>query len=88
MIFIGYSSGDRYTVVESLVFHLKNYGFEVWYDFYDMFLGDNRYEENFKKGISGSHYVIFNYYMKGGKLFCFPFYIACLLMNYRKNTIG
>lgn len=59
MIFIGYSSGDRYTVVESLVFHLKNYGFEVWYDFYDMFLGDNRYEENFKKGISGSHYVIF-----------------------------
>lgn len=49
MIFIGYSSGDRYTVVESLVFHLKNYGFEVWYDFYDMFLGDNRYEENFKK---------------------------------------
>lgn len=59
MIFIGYSSDDRYTVVESLVFHLKNYGFDVWYDFYDMFLGDNRYEENFKKGISGSQYVIF-----------------------------
>ena len=34
MIFIGYSSGDRYTVVESLVFHLKNYGFEVWYGFH------------------------------------------------------
>lgn len=59
MIFIGYSSDDRYTVVESLVFHLKNYGFDVWYDFYDMFLGDKRYEENFKKGISGSQYVIF-----------------------------
>ena len=59
MIFIGYSSEDRYTVVESLVFHLKNYGFDVWYDFYDMFLGDNRYEENFEKGISGSQYVIF-----------------------------
>lgn len=59
MIFIGYSSDDRYTVVESLVFHLKNYGFDVWYDYYDMFLGDNRYEENFKKGISGSQYVIF-----------------------------
>lgn len=59
MIFIGYSSEDRYTVVESLVFHLKNYGFDVWYDFYDMFLGDNRYEENFKKGINGSQYVIF-----------------------------
>lgn len=59
MIFIGYSSDDRYTVVESLVFHLKNYGFKVWYDFYDMFLGDNRFEENFKKGLHGSHYVIF-----------------------------
>ncbi len=26
MIFIGYSSKDRYTIVESMVFHLKNYG--------------------------------------------------------------
>ena len=58
MIFIGYSSGDRYTVVESLVFHLKSYGFEVWYDFYDMFLGDNRYEENFKKGMTAADDIV------------------------------
>lgn len=29
MIFIGYSSADRYEIVEFIVFHLKNYGFEV-----------------------------------------------------------
>ena len=59
MIFIGYSSKDRYSVVESMVFHLKNYGFNVWYDFHDMFLGDNRYNENFELGIGKSKYVIF-----------------------------
>ena len=26
MIFIGYSNKDRYDIVESMVFHLKNYG--------------------------------------------------------------
>lgn len=58
MIFIGYSNADRYSIVESIVFHLKNYGFNVWYDFYDMFLGDSRYEENFQHGIKNSKYVI------------------------------
>lgn len=59
MIFIGYSNQDRYDIVEPMVFHLKNYGIEVWYDFHDMFLGDNRYHENFELGIGGSRYVIF-----------------------------
>lgn len=58
MIFIGYSSEDRYSIVESIVFHLKNYGFNVWYDFYDMFLGDSRFKENFQHGIQNSNYVI------------------------------
>lgn len=58
MIFIGYSSDDRYSIVESIVFNLKNYGFNVWYDFYDMFLGDSRFEENFQHGIQNSNYVI------------------------------
>lgn len=59
MIFIGYSSQDRYDIVEPMVFHLKNYGIYVWYDFHDMFLGDNRFHENFELGIGGSKYVIF-----------------------------
>ena len=59
MIFLGYSSKDRYTVVESMIFHLKNNGFHVWYDFHDMFLGDDRYAINFEFGIKNSKYVIF-----------------------------
>lgn len=54
MIFIGYSSKDRYTIVESMVFHLKNYGFNVWYDFHDMYLSDARFETNFEHGIKDS----------------------------------
>lgn len=59
MIFIGYSSEDRYTVVEPLLFHLRNYGFKVWYDFDNMYLGDSRKQENFEKGIKGANYLIF-----------------------------
>lgn len=59
MIFIGYSSQDRYTVVEPIIFHLKNYGIDVWYDFHDMFLSDSRYTINFEHGIKESNYVIF-----------------------------
>lgn len=59
MIFIGYSNKDRYDIVESMVFHLKNYGIDVWYDFHDMFLSDNRFDVNFKTGIGESKYVIF-----------------------------
>ena len=59
MIFIGYSNQDRYDIVEPMVFHLKNYGINVWYDFHDMFLSDNRFLENFEIGIGKSHYVVF-----------------------------
>ena len=59
MLFIGYSSKDRYDIVEPMIFHLKNYGIDVWYDFHDMYLSDNRIETNFINGIGKSTYVIF-----------------------------
>lgn len=59
MIFIGYSSGDRYDIVEPMIFHLKNYGMKVWYDFHDMFLSDDRFHTNFEVGIGKSKYIIF-----------------------------
>ena len=59
MIFIGYSHQDRYKIVESIIFHLKNYGFDVWYDFHDMYLGSNRIKENFEYGIKSNKYIIF-----------------------------
>lgn len=59
MIFIGYANDDRYDIVESIVFHLKNWGFDTWYDFHNMYLGDNRQKTNFEHGIGESDYVIF-----------------------------
>lgn len=59
MLFIGYSSKDRYTIVEPILFHLKHLGLEVWYDFTDMFLGDNRYLTNFEHGIGDAAYIAF-----------------------------
>lgn len=59
MIFIGYSSKDRYSIVEPILFHLKHFGLNVWYDFHDMFLGDDRHQTNFIEGIGSSSYIIF-----------------------------
>lgn len=59
MLFIGYSSKDRYAIVEPILFHLKHFGLDVWYDFQDMFLGDDRYQTNFVHGIGSSAYIIF-----------------------------
>lgn len=59
MIFIGYSSKDRYDVIEPMMFHFKNHGFPLWYDFHDMIVSDNREKMNFEYGIKESTYVIF-----------------------------
>lgn len=50
-IFLGFAAKDRYTVAESLLYHLENYGVPVWYDRHDLIIGDNRQKENFEKGI-------------------------------------
>ena len=59
MIFIGYSSKDRYSIVEPILFHLKHFGLDVWYDFHNMFLGDDQYQANFVEGIQSSSYIVF-----------------------------
>lgn len=41
-IFLGFAAKDRYTVAESLLYHLENYGVPVWYDRHDLIIGDNR----------------------------------------------
>lgn len=56
-IFIGFSSIDRYEVVESILYHLANYGIATWYDRHKMRLGD-LYCENFTDGILKSKYAV------------------------------
>lgn len=58
MIFLCFSSKDRYTIVESVMYHLKNYGLSVWYDYHKLILGDNRDYKNLKEGIEQNNHAI------------------------------
>lgn len=57
-IFICLSSKDRQTIVESIMYHLGNFGFALWYDRHKMVLGDKRNHKNFIEGIEQTKYAI------------------------------
>ena len=57
MIFLCFSGRDRMTIVQSVLYHLKQYGLPVWYDNYEYILGDNK-ETNYMAGIDASPYAI------------------------------
>lgn len=57
-IFICLSSKDRQTVVESIMYHIANFGFAIWYDRHKMLLGDRRNYKNFIEGIEQTDYAI------------------------------
>lgn len=60
-MFICFSSGDRSTVVKSCLYHLKNYGINVWYDYHELILGDPKKEKNFQYAIKNNIYFIIIY---------------------------
>ena len=53
-----FAAEDRYRIVESLVYHLKNYGIGVWYDRYSLVLGDDRVKKNLLEGTASCKYAI------------------------------
>ncbi len=57
-IFICLSSKDRQEVVESILYHMTNFGFAIWYDRHKMLLGDKRNYKNFTEGIVNTEYAI------------------------------
>lgn len=56
-LFLCFAAEDRYDIVEPIVYHLKNYGIEPWYDRYEMVLGDNRKERNLEEGAGRCRYA-------------------------------
>lgn len=60
-MFICFSSADRYTIAKSCLYHLKNYGFSVWYDYHELILGDKKREKNFDNAIKNNKYFIIIY---------------------------
>lgn len=61
MIFLCFSSQDRYTAVKSCLYHLKTYGYQTWYDYHELILGDFKREKNYINAIKSSDYIIMIY---------------------------
>lgn len=58
MIFLCFSSKDRYDIVESIYYHIKNLGISVWYDRNEILMGDDRDYKNFVEGVDSCKYAI------------------------------
>ena len=57
-LFICFASEDRYRITEPIVYHLKNYGINIWYDRYSLVMGDHRIKKNLIDGAMKCKYVI------------------------------
>jgi len=57
-LFVCFSAKDRYDIVQPLVYHLKNYGINVWYDRYEMVMGDDRVKKNLEEGAGKCRYAL------------------------------
>ena len=55
MVFLCFSINDREHIVEQILYHLRSFGLDVWYDRKDIFLGDNRYQVNLEEGANGQN---------------------------------
>ena len=58
ILFVCFSARDRHDIVEPVIYHLKNYGIDIWYDRYVLLLGDNRIEKNINEGAGKCGYVM------------------------------
>lgn len=57
-LFICFSAKDRFDIVQPVVYHLKNYGVDVWYDRYEMVMGDDRFKKNIEEGAGSCRYAL------------------------------
>ena len=56
-LFICFAAEDRYRIAEPVVYHLKNYGINIWYDRYSLVMGDKRIEKNLIEGACACKYA-------------------------------
>lgn len=57
-VFLCFSSTDRYSIVNSVLYHLKRFHIPVWYDYHELTLGDNRITGNFELGLDLCNYAV------------------------------
>ncbi len=86
-LFICFSAQDRYQIVQPIVYHLKNYGVNVWYDRYEMVMGDDRYEKNIVEGAGGCRYAVIILSSNTINSVCATEEIKILESRYYKNDV-
>ena len=86
-LFICFAAEDRYSIAEPIVHHLKNYGIKIWYDRYELLLGDNRRKKNLYEGATLCKYavVIISKYTLKSK--CAMEEINIIRKRYRKGDV-
>lgn len=86
-MFICFSAKDRYDIVQPVVYHLKNYGINVWYDRYEMVMGDDRFAKNITEGAGGCRYALIILSPNTIDSVCATEEIKVLESRYRKNEV-
>lgn len=61
MVFICFGNEERNTIVKRIIDTFKDVGFDFWYDYSNLILGDNLNEAIFIEGIDKSEYAIIVY---------------------------
>ena len=86
-IFVGFSSSDRYEIVESILYHLANYGMAIWYDRHKMRLGDF-YSDNFTDGILNTKYAVIVLSSNIAEAKCFAEELQCIKTQFEKGEMA
>lgn len=86
-IFICFSARDRYSIVQPIVYHLKNYGINVWYDRYELLMGDDRVEKNIEEGAGLCEYALIVLSSNTIESICAKEEIQILKTRYYKNEV-
>lgn len=86
-LFICFSAKDRYDIVQPIVYHLKNYGVNIWYDRYEMVMGDNRLKKNIEEGAGKCGYALIILSSNTIDSLCATEEIRILESRYYKNEV-
>ncbi len=61
MIFLAFCGETRDSIVQVILYHFKNYGFNIWYDNHNLILGDLKRDNIFELGLNKCEYAIMIY---------------------------
>lgn len=86
-IFICFAAEDRYAAAEPIVYHMKNYGFTIWYDRTELLMGDNRINKNLIEGAGQSKYVIAVISKNSATSECFMEELEMVRKRYYKSEV-